>query len=144
MLKVRNKSNQCTLKLYAKSAEQSGLTNLTNIGVQTQKFGKDFNDYTKDLPDYLQVRVLVEVLDGKNYKYEVFKPSTGHLLYLCKFEKMVKVWSFDRWNEEKIECILLKDVLLICNFKFPILSLEESFFIVYGTLKSMKLKLLYK
>lgn len=51
--------------MYAQGAEQSGLTNLTNIGVQTQKFAKDFNDYTKDLPTYLEVRVEVSVDSSK-------------------------------------------------------------------------------
>lgn len=51
--------------MYAHSAEQSGLTNLTNIGVQTQKFAKDFNEYTKDLPDFLEVRLEVTVDNSK-------------------------------------------------------------------------------
>ena len=51
--------------MYAQGAEQSGLTNLTNIGVQTQKFAKDFNEYTKDLPTFLEVRLEVTVDNSK-------------------------------------------------------------------------------
>jgi ribosomal protein L11 len=144
MLKVRFKSNKCSLKLYAHSAEQSGLTNLTNIGVQTQKFAKDFNEYTKDLPDFLEVRLEVTVDNSKNYSYEVFKPSTGHLINLCKFEKVIKLWEYDRFNDVTILCILLKDVITICLFKFPTLDIKESFLIIFGTIKSMNLKVLYK
>ena len=44
----------CNLKIYSKSAEQgSSLSSLTNLGVNTSNFAKNFNNFTKGLPNYI-------------------------------------------------------------------------------------------
>lgn len=47
---------------------------------------------------------------------------------------MIKLWEYDRFNDVTILCILLKDVITICLFKFPTLDIKESFLIIFGTI----------
>lgn len=136
--------NTCKLKIYSNSAEQgAALSNLTNLGVNTSKFSKEFNEYTKDLPNFILLNIKVLVDDSRSFKFIVTKPSTGSILNLIKFVKKVRIWVFDRYNEVEVYCVKLKDVLQLVRFKFPNLDIKEGFLIVFGTIKSMNLKVVY-
>lgn len=136
--------NKCKLKVYSNSAEQGpSLSNLTNLGVNTSKFSKEFNEFTKNLPNYILLNLEVFIDDSRNYKFIIKKPNTTTILNLLKFTKKIKIWSFDRFNEVEIYCVNLIDVLQLIRFKFPNLDIKEGFFIIFGTIKSMNLKIIY-
>lgn len=49
---------------------------------------------------------------------------------------------FDRIHDKEINCIRLSDILILCLYKFPSKSLEQSFKIFCGITKSMNLKII--
>jgi ribosomal protein L11 len=84
--------------LVSKSAEPIPPlgTILGNLGVNTVKFCEEFNIFTKNLPTYFLVKVIIYILDNRSFKFKVFFPSTSFILNILKFEKIIKVKFFDR------------------------------------------------
>lgn len=114
-------------------------TILGNIGVNTIKFCEEFNTFTKDLPNYILVKVIIHILYNRSFKFWVKEPPTGFLLNLLKFEKKIKIRVHDRLHEKTIICISLKDVIQITLFKFPGKDLKKSIPVILGSVKSMDL-----
>lgn len=114
-------------------------TILGNIGVNTVKFCEEFNIFTKELPTYLQLSVIISIFDNRSFTFIVKGPTTGFLLNLLKFEKKIIVKVFDRFHEKIIICILLKDIIQIALFKFPKVDLKKSIPLILGSVKSMGL-----
>lgn len=81
-------------------------TILGNLGVNTVSFCNNFNIYTKALPAYFVLKVVIYIYENKSIDFNVFLPSTGFLLNLLKFTKVIKIKSFDRINEKTITCII--------------------------------------
>ena len=108
--------HRLVLFVYAGSAESGPPlgTVLGNLGVNTVKFCKQFNEYTEKLPFYLKLKGTVFVLEDMSFDFIVDVPSTGHIISLLKKDKYIK----------------LNDVLKLCLFKFPEKNLKESFPIV--------------
>jgi ribosomal protein L11 len=105
-------------------------TILGNIGVNTIKFCDEFNQFTKDLPNYFILKVVIYIYDNRTFKFFIKGPSTGFLLNLLKFERKIKVRVFDRFNEKTIICIYLKDIIQIALFKFPGENLNKSLLVI--------------
>lgn len=107
--------------LISKSAEPVPPlgTILGNLGVNTIKFCDEFNIFTKNLPNYFLVKVIIYILDNRSFKFEVLFPSTTFILNILKFEKTLKVKFFDRLHDKVVTCILLKDLIQLALFKFP-------------------------
>src|ERR1700748_302341 len=82
------------LTLYIKAGQaESGPplgTILGNIGVQTVKFCKEFNEFTKDLPIYFLLRVKIIIPENKNFTFSVEMPSIGFIISLLKKEEKIK------------------------------------------------------
>jgi large subunit ribosomal protein L11 len=66
-------------------------TILGNIGVNTIKFCDEFNLYTKNLPSYFLLKVIIFIYENKTIKFNINKPSVGFLLNILKFEKKIKI-----------------------------------------------------
>lgn len=130
--------------LVSKSAEPLPPlgTILGNLGVNTIKFCEEFNNYTKNLPAYLMLKVIIYILDNRSFKFIVTFSSTTFILNLLKFEKIIKVKFFDRLHEKSVTCILLKDVIQLALFKFPKIDLKKSIPIIWGSIKSMNIIIL--
>lgn len=130
------------LTLYIKAAQaESGPplgTILGNIGVQTVKFCKEFNDFTKDLPMYFTVKVNIIVSENKNFTFTVEQPSAGSIISLLKKEEKYKKKD---GTEHIINYILFEDLIKLARFKFPNVSLERSISIIKGSLYSSKLQI---
>src|ERR1700749_2584915 len=100
------------LTLYIKAGQaESGPplgTILGNIGVQTVKFCKEFNEFSKDLPLYflLKVKIIISVLK----KEEKIKKKDG--------------------TDSSFFFIYFEDVVKLAKFKFPEFSLERSIKII--------------
>ena|ERR1700760_1958440 len=108
-------------------------TTLGNIGVNTIKFCKEFNEFTKDLPNYFMLRVSIIIIENKSFTFTVSLPSIGFLIYLLKKEETLK-------NKDGIitnnSYIYLEDLLKLAKFKFPNFDIKKSSKIIKGTLLS--------
>jgi ribosomal protein L11 len=114
--------------LVSNSAEPSPPlgTILGNLGVNTVKFCEEFNLFTKNLPKYFFLKVIIYIFGNRSFKFEVLSCSTGFLLNLLKFEKVIRIYSHDRYRDKNINCIYLKDVIKIALFKFPNIDVKQS------------------
>lgn len=128
---VANLQVQHTILIFLKSqSAESGPplgTILGNLGVSAANFCKEFNNYTSGLPPYFNLKVKIYVYENRSFSFEIFPPSTGSILKLLKFNKKIKVKSFDRQLDKEIACIRLVDLVSLALFKFPYLDLKSSF-----------------
>jgi len=113
-------------------------TVLGNIGVQTVKFCKEFNDFTKDLPSYFLLKVKIVVNENKSFTFSVKEPSLGFIISLLKKEEKIKKKD---GSEYSFYFILLEDLIQLAKFKFPNVNLERSIKIIKGSLYSSKIQI---
>lgn len=111
-------------------------TILGNLGVNSSKFCKDFNEFSKQLPNYFVLKVRILVFENRSYSFFVKAPSTSFILSSLKIEKSVKVKHFDRMHTRSIFCIRLNDLLKLSKFKFFNLPFSKSLLMVWSTAKS--------
>lgn len=111
-------------------------TILGNIGVNTIKFCEEFNNFTKDLPNYFPLKVVIYIYENKTFKFSINKPSSTHLMNLLKFDKKIKVYIKNSLQDKILYCIRLKDLIQIAFFKFPKLNIEKSMPLILGTARS--------
>src|ERR1051325_609941 len=113
-------------------------TVLGNIGVQSIRFCKEFNDYTKELPSYFTLKVRINIMENKNFTFNVEKPSIGTIISLLKKEEKIK---------EKngvitiISFIFFEDIIKLAKFIFPNMDLIRSINIIKGNLYSSKVQI---
>lgn len=81
-----------SIYIYSQSAETAPPlgTVLGNIGVNTMSFCKNFNDYTKGLPNYFLLYTNIYIRPNKTFIYEVRLPSLGFFFNIFKFEMTIK------------------------------------------------------
>lgn len=130
------------LTLYIKAGQaESGPplgTILGNIGVQTIKFCKEFNDFTKELPTYFLLKVKILITENKAFTFNVELPSIGFIISLLKKEEKIKEKN---GTESIIYFIFFEDIIKLARFKFPNLDLKRSINIIKGTLYSSKIQI---
>lgn len=131
---------QHTVLIFLKSqSAESGPplgTILGNLGVSAANFCKEFNSYTSGLPSYFNLKVKISIYENRSFSFEIYPPSTGSILKLLRFNKKIKVRSFDRTLEKEITCVKLNDLVSLALFKFPYLELKSSFPILWGSVRS--------
>src|SRR5690606_552425 len=93
-------------------------TILGNLGVNSAKFCKDFNEFTKQLPVYFVLKVRILVFENRSYSFFIKAPSTSFILSSLKFEKPVKIKHFDRLHLRSLVCIYFNDLLQVARFSF--------------------------
>jgi large subunit ribosomal protein L11 len=116
----------------AKSGPPLGTT-LGNIGVNTMKFCKEFNEFSKDLPNYFLLKVTLLITENKGFTYTVELPSVGFIISLLKKEE---VFKDKNGTARQLFYITLEDFLKVAKFKFPNYELKKSLKIVKGSLLS--------
>ena len=130
------------LILYIKAGQaESGPplgTILGNIGVQTVKFCKEFNDLTKELPTYFILKVKIFITENKNFTFNVEQPSIGFIISILKKEEKIKKKD---GIEEVFYYIFFEDLIKLAKFKFPNFNLKRSISIIKGSLYSSKIKI---
>ena len=89
---------EINIAIYATTAESGPPlgTVLGNLGVNTVKFCKEFNDYTEDLPNYIKLRTKILVSENKNFSFSCKAPSIGYLISLLKFDHTI----YDEENDD--------------------------------------------
>src|ERR1051325_4346792 len=118
-----------TLHIKAGQAESGPPlgTVLGNIGVQTVKFCKEFNDFTKELPSYFLLKVKIIINENKSFSFTVKEPSLGYIISLLKKEEKIKKKD---GAEDIFFFVLLEDVVKLAKFKFPDFDLERAIKII--------------
>jgi len=87
-------------------------TILGNLGVNSIKFCSEFNEFTKELPDYITCSVTIFVYENKSFSFKIYFPPMGSVINLVKFEK-----TFIRFGRPYVEkCIKVYDVIQIALF----------------------------
>jgi len=124
-----------TIYIRANSAESGPPlgTTLGNIGVNTIKFCKEFNEETKDLPNYFLLRVSITVSENKSFSFTTSLPSIGFLISTLKKEETYK--TKDGVIISNLY-IYLEDLLKLAKFKFPNYDIKKSSKIIKGSLLS--------
>lgn len=108
-------------------------TTLGNIGVNTIKFCKEFNEETKELPNYFMLRVNITISENKSFIFTTSLPSVGFLIYLLKKEETYKTKDGIIISNSYI---LLEDLFKLAKFKFPNYDIRKSSKIIKGSLLS--------
>ena len=115
------------LVLYIKAGQaESGPplgTILGNIGVQTVKFCKEFNEFTKELPFYFLLKVKILITENKSFTFSIEEPSVGFIISLLKKEEKIKEKD---GSELSYIFILFEDLIKLAKFKFPGIVLKQS------------------
>jgi large subunit ribosomal protein L11 len=139
MQKKYKHKHKIVIKIQSQNAESGPplSTILGNLGINTVKFCKDFNEYTKDLPNYFQLIVTINIQDNKEYTFFTKMPTTGFIISLLKFEKKYETENGYFFKE----CVDPYDLLELSKLKFPTMPLEKSFKIILGSLNSTGLYL---
>lgn len=118
-------------------------TILGNLGVNTIKFCEEFNKFTSNLSSYFMVKVVIFIYENRSFSFKIKMPSTGFLLNLLKFEKKIRIKFNDRFHEQIVLCIKLDNLIKLALFKFPLLDIKHSIFLIWGAIKSMNIIIIY-
>ena len=112
-----------------------------NFGINTVKFVKDFNEFTKELPDYFLLVVTIYIYNDKSYNFLLNEPSVSLLLRLLSFDKDFLVKGSGGYRPLKHKVILLKDLYLVSFFKFGYCN-EKTLKYILGTIQAMNLNVI--
>jgi len=117
--------HRLTIFIRAQSAEATPPlgTVLGNLGVNSIKFCKEFNEFTQDLASYISLGVSITVMENRSYSFLIISgPSMGQLLSLLRYE--APLWENNQWVQRN--CISLKAVIQLTLYGFPRLPLRMS------------------
>jgi len=114
---MEEKKIKLNLFIYSQQAESGPPlgTILGNLGVNTIKFCKDFNEFTQDLPFYFKLYVDILIEENKSFTYKCKISSLGHIISLLKVNE--EYILFD--GTYTFECIDIDDLYQLCKFKYP-------------------------
>jgi len=116
-------------------------TILGNFGINTVKFVKDFNEFTKELPDYFLLVVAINVFNDKSYNFILSEPSVSLLLRLLSFDKDFLVKGSGGYRPFKYKVVFLSDIYLVSFFKFGCCN-DKTLRHVFGTIQAMDLNVI--
>ena len=135
--------HRLTLYIRAQSAEATPPlgTVLGNLGVNSIKFCKEFNEFTQDLPSYITLGVSITVMENRSYSFEIVSgPSIGQLVGLLRYEARL----LERNQLVLRNCISLRSVVQLALYRFPQLPLRMSLPTVVATMNASSLTIIYE
>ena len=99
-------------------------TILGNFGVNTIAFCKEFNEFTKELPNYFLLEVNIIINSDKTYNFNLNEPTIAFLLKLVGKKIEIFKKGSGGLKIDYIRTINMNDIYLICLFKYN--SFEKS------------------
>lgn len=127
-----------TIFIRANSAEATPPlgTVLGNLGLNSIKFCKEFNEFTAELPSYITLGVSITVLLNRTYSFKIISgPTMGQLLYLLKLRDRSIAYQY---------CISLKTLVQLTVYKFPNIPLKYAIPVVMGVIKAARMSVYYE
>ena len=89
-LKIKHKVTMAIRCQSAESGPPIG-TILGNLGVNSIKFCQQFNETTSDLPNYLVVLVVIEILENNSFIFYIKPPTIGYMISLLRQARRLAV-----------------------------------------------------
>jgi ribosomal protein L11 len=135
--------HKLTIYIRAQGAEATPPlgTVLGNLGVNSIKFCKEFNEFTQDLPSYITLGVSITVMENRSYSFELLSgPSIGQLVALLRYEARL----LERNQLVLRHCISLRSVVQLALYRFPQLPLQMSLPTVVATMNASSLTIIYE
>jgi len=93
-------------------------TILGNYGVNTVAFCKEFNEITKELPNYFLLEVIIIINSDRTFNFSVKEPTVAFLLKLVMKKREIFKMGSGGLKVDYIKVIYLKDIYLISKFKY--------------------------
>ena len=127
-MRKREKQNSINFSMFLRTKNvDSGpplSTILGNFGVNTIAFCKEFNEFTKELPNYFLLEVSININGDRTYNFNLKEPTAAFLLKLVVKKTEIFKKGSGGLKMDYIKIIKLLDIYLICLFKFN--SFENS------------------
>lgn len=101
-------------------------TVLGNLGVNSSKFCKEFNEFTKELPNYFLLKVRILIFENRSYSFFIFAPSSSFVLNSLKFQRDLVSRVNKRYKLTSFFCVDLGSLLKATKFYFPEVDLEQA------------------
>jgi len=108
-------------------------TILGNLGVNTVKFCKDFNEYTAELPNYFKLYVSIGINENKSFDYTVKLPSVGNFIVLLRKSETEVLPNGSIIAKNYVSIV---DLFKLAKFKHQHIDFKKSIPIIMGTLGS--------
>src|ERR1700742_4860895 len=93
-------------------------TILGNYGVNTIAFCKEFNEFTKELPNYFLLEVIIVINSDRTFNFSIKEPTIAFLLKLVVKKIEIFKKGSGGLKVDYIKIINLKDIYLISKFKY--------------------------
>lgn len=135
--------HELTIYIRSQSAEATPPlgTVLGNLGVNSIKFCKEFNEFTQDLAPYITLGVSITVMENRSYSFLIIRgPTMGQLLSFLRYEG--RLWEHNQWVQRN--CISLKAVIQLALYGFPRLPLHLSLPTVIAFINASALVIIYE
>jgi hypothetical protein len=93
------------------------------------------------LAPYFVLKTVVIIHNNRSFDFSLFSFSITYGFSLLRYKKVIKVFLSDKMIDKDIYCIKLRNVLHLCLYKYPGIAIKESFYQVFGIIKSMDLEI---
>ena len=113
-------------------------TILGNYGVSTLSFCKEFNEFTKTLPNYFFLETEIQINLDKTVKFEIKSPTVSLLIKLVTKNFTIMVKESGGYKEHIIKVLYLSDIYKICLFKYGTVN-KKLLSIIMGSVGSFGL-----
>lgn len=121
-MKRYKEKNRIEFSMFLRSKTVDGgpplSTILGNFGVNTVSFCKEFNEFTKELPNYFLLEVIIIINSDRTYNFSIKEPTIAFLLKLVMKKKEIYKKGSGGLKIDYIKVVNLKDIYLISNFKY--------------------------
>jgi len=88
-------------------------------------FCKEFNEFTKELPNYFLLEVIITINSDRTYTFFVKEPTTAFLLKLVVKKIEIFKKGSGGLKVDYIKVINLKDIYLISIFKYNSYNIDS-------------------
>ena len=132
-MQIGNIKNKLYLYIRAQGAESGPPlgTILGNLGVNTVKFCKEFNDFTSELPDFIILSVEIFIFTDRNFSFRILEPTVSSLLSLFVREDL----------DNGCYYVYINDLVKLAIFKFPKLPINVGVSLVDSIIRSKSIKI---